>query len=254
MGNAVNTNVNTTVQTNLNRITQTSIANCGANCTQLQSGNTVFLDNSTTGNIEFVQRCTMSADCQIKNSVQAAATAVQQAITNATAKPGWFIGNQINTNVNTTVQVAENVINQTLVSTCNTNANQTQTGNLVFARNSQTGNISFLQDTDTQLQCVLSNLAKGTAATTQKADTFAEAGGIGSAGIIGALLVIALIVIVLAVVTRVGKKTSGEKEEEKRRRQQAQMQQSQQLQPPPRQVTQRAPAIGAQRLPPIPSR
>jgi hypothetical protein len=207
---AVNTSVQTTTQKQLNTITQQSSEACGATCTQIQSNNTVFLNGSTTGNITFNQQCTVDATCQITNSVEASATAVQGAIQSGTAQPAWFLGVlQVNTSVNVSDQEVTNAVSQVMNSTCNNGVSQVQSGNLVYAQNSTTGDIGFTQSTNLTSQCVLSNLAKGTVAATQKSDQYSQAGGIGAAGII--LLII--LVVVIIVVIGLAKAASNKKKE-----------------------------------------
>jgi hypothetical protein len=205
MGIALSTDVQTNIQKTLNSLTQTSSASCSANCTQIQSGNTVFITGSNTGNITFDQTCTVNATCQITNSIEAAATAIQQAQQDGTAKPSFFPGIQVNTTVQTNVSDIVNNINQALDSTCNSGVSQIQTANLIYVQNSTTKDIGFNQNTDLTSQCVLSNLAKGTAQATQKTDQVAEAGGIGAIAI-GAILTIIIIIIAIAAAVAISKK------------------------------------------------
>jgi hypothetical protein len=203
---AVSSTVQDTTQEALNSITQSSSAVCTANCTQIQSGNTIFLNGATTGNITFNQQCTVNATCQITNSIEAAATAVQKAIQSGSASPSWFIGlAQVNTDVQVTDQEVVNQITQSMDSTCNNGASQVQTANLIYVQNSTTGDIGFSQNTDLTSQCILSNLAKGTASSTQQADLYASAGGIGALLIV-AIIVIVVVVVVIAAVVAANKK------------------------------------------------
>jgi hypothetical protein len=200
-----NSTVNQNTQIALNNITQKSSAACSATCEQIQSGNVVFVNGSTTGNITFNQQCTVDATCQITNSIEAAAQAVQAAIQQGSASPSFFIGiATINKAKNVTFQEVQNDITQAIDSTCNNSATQVQTNNLVYAYNSTTGNVGFTQTTDVQSQCVLNNLAQGTATSTQKSDQVANAGGLGSI-IILIIIIIVVIIIVIVVVTVISK-------------------------------------------------
>jgi len=191
---------NSLYQSSLNTISQQAEANCTANCTQIQSGNTVIIENSTVGDIQFIQECTVDATCQIENTLDATAKTIQDSLQRGEAQPGWFYtGVQINESRNKTVQEVRQDIEQRLQSACNATVSQVQTGNLIYAKNSQTGDIGFIQSADLRQNCYLDNSAKAVATTTQKSDQFAQAGGIG-AGLIAAILLIVIAIIVIAVV------------------------------------------------------
>jgi hypothetical protein len=198
---SANTTVQANTQTLLNSITQTSAASCAATCTEVQSGNTVFLINSSAASITFNQSCTVDATCQITNSVQAAANALQKTLQSGTASSSLFssiIG--VNTNVQNANQVIQQAVTQDLDSTCSNGASQVQDANLVYAQDSSTGAIAFNQNSNVTSQCVLSNLAKGTASATQQADLQANAGTTGSATIIAIVVIIAIIIVVFVIV------------------------------------------------------
>ena len=210
---AVNTTYQEATQRTLNDITQKSSAACSANCTQIQTGNVIFLSGSNVGDILFNQECTVNAQCQITQSIEAAAEAVNQAKLAGTAKPAFFLGLlQVNTDVQISKQEIVNTIKQSMDSTCNNGATQIQSNNLIYAQNSTTGDIGFTQTTDVQSQCVLSNLAKGTATATNQADLAAQAGGFGALGL-GGILVLIIIIIIVIVVIVVARKKKGKEGE-----------------------------------------
>src|ERR1019366_7663321 len=203
---AVSSTYQQSTQNILNSITQSSSAACSANCQQIQTGNTIFLSGSTVGNITFDQQCTVNAQCQITQSIESAANAVSQAQIQGTAKPGFFLGLvQVNTNLQISKQDITNAITQTMDSTCSNGATQIQSNNLIYAQNSTTGNIGFTQSSDVISQCVLSNLAKGTASATATTDLSAQAGGFGALGLSSILIIIVIIIIIIVVVVVVNK-------------------------------------------------
>lgn len=202
----VNTTVNKATQKQLNDVMQQSSAACSATCTQIQSGNTVFINGSNVGNITFNQTCTVDAVCTINNNVEASVTAIQKAVAEGTARSSWFGGFGVNTSINVTDQELTTRIKQTLNSTCNNGATQIQQNNLVYVQNSTTGDIGFNQDTNVNSQCVITNNARGTVATTQSADLVATAGGISTALIVAIILIIVGIIIVIALVRGLNKK------------------------------------------------
>jgi preprotein translocase subunit YajC len=193
-----NSVVNENTQIALNSVTQTSIAKCGATCSNVQSGNVVFVNGSTVGNITFNQTCTVDATCQITNSITAAAQAVQGAIQNGTASPSFLAPPiTIDKAKNVTFEEVSDNIYQALDSTCNNGASNVQSNNLVYVYNSTTGDIGFNQNTNVTSQCVLNNLAQGTATSTQKVDQAANAGSSTS------LIILAIIIIVIIIVVAI---------------------------------------------------
>jgi hypothetical protein len=208
MGPQVSTNIQSQTQKTLNSITQSSKAVCATTCNQQQTGNVIFVNGSTTGNITFNQQCTVDASCQITNSIEAAATAVQKVLQSSSAQPSTFYFGlmSVSTNKQSSVQELSNIIAQAMDSTCNNGASQVQSANLIYVNNSTTGDIGFNQDTNLTSQCVLSNLSQATASATQQADQIASAGGLS--GIVIAAIVVAIVVaiIIVVVVGHAGKK------------------------------------------------
>lgn len=207
----VNTTVNKSTQKTLNNIMQTSTAACSATCTQIQSGNVVFINNSNTGNITFNQTCTVNAQCTINNSIEASASTVQKAIQNGSAKSSWFGGFAVNTAINLTNQEIVNTITQSLNSTCNNGVTQVQEGNLIYVNNSTTGDIGFNQESNVNSTCVLNNNARGTVAATQSADQVASSGAAGLGIIIAIIIIIIVIIVIIALVRGLNKKNDGKK-------------------------------------------
>lgn len=214
---AVSSTVQTNNQKSLNSITQASTASCTTTCNQIQSGNTIFITGSNVGNVQFNQQCTVDAKCQIDNSVAASAKSLLDSKQNGTAKPGFFLGlAQVNSNVQINQQDMENIIKQKLDSACNNGATQVQTANLIYVQNSTTKDIGFNQNSDVTSQCILSNLAKGTAEATATNDQFAQAGGFGGGLIAGLIVLIIIIVVIIALVS-----ASNKKKQQKQQQQQS---------------------------------
>lgn len=201
----VNTTVNSATQKQLNTLMQTSTASCNATCSQVQSGNTVYINGSNTGNITFNQTCTVDATCTINNSITATVNAVQNAVAKGTAKSSWFGGVGVNTSINVTNQELTTRIKQTLDSTCNNGVSQIQENNLVYVQNSTTGDIGFNQNSNVNSQCVLNNNARGTVATTQSADLVATASGTSTALIVAIVIIIIAIIVVIVIIKSANK-------------------------------------------------
>jgi len=208
---AVSSTIQSNNQTVLNSISQTASANCSATCNQTQTGNTVFITGSNVGNIQFNQECTVDAKCQIDQSIEAAATAVLDSKQSASAKPGFFLGlAQANTNVQLSKQDIKNIIQTKIDSTCDNGSTQVQSANLIYVQNSTTKDIGFNQNSNVTSQCVITNIAKGTAEATAKNDQFAQAGGLGGGLIAAIILIIVIIIVVVALVAANKKKKEGE--------------------------------------------
>jgi hypothetical protein len=195
--------VNTVADNTLNQVYQVANQSCTASCSNVQSGNTVFLDGSTTGNITFDQTCTASASCSINTTLDNLVTQLQaanQSNSNASTLFGGLNAMSLATNV--TVQNMTNQVQQIMNTICSADVNNLQSDNLVYARNSTTGNIAFVQNGNAQADCIMKNLAIAKADQTQ---TATQSNAITSGGA-AMFVAIAVIIIVLALLSSRKKK------------------------------------------------
>lgn len=205
--------VNESKQTTLNEVYQQSEQVCSASCSNVQSGNTVFLDGSTTGDITFKQVCTASASCVMSNTVESVLDSLQELkqknVTEANMFGGGF--NHMSVNLNLSDQELENRVKQILSTVCEANVDNLQSDNMVYARNSTTGNITFEQNGNAQADCLMTNMAIAKANLRQQADQ----GNSTVAGGTAALIMFALIAIVGAVLAYMSKKDKKAEEDKK---------------------------------------
>lgn len=194
---------NVTAQQTLNQVYQAANSTCTASCSNVQSGNTVFLDGSTTGNITFDQTCTASASCTINTTLDNLVTQLQQAQQSNANTSTLFGGlNAMSIATNVASQDTTNQVKQIMNTICQANVDNLQSDNLVYARNSTTGNIAFTQGGNAQADCVMKNLAIAKADQTQAAT---QSNSI-TAGGIGIFIVIAVIIVALALISSRKKK------------------------------------------------
>lgn len=174
---------------------------CTATCEQIQSGNVVFLDGSTTGNITFNQDCTADAKCAIDNQMEALITQVQDLKqTNATSAS--LFPNFGSVNLNNGTQEIANEVRNIISNTCSADVTQIQSNNMVYARNSTTGDIGFTQNGSATADCILNNIARATLNLNQ---TGAQSNAV-SGFAIGGIIAIIIIVIIIGVVARAANK------------------------------------------------
>jgi hypothetical protein len=195
--------LNNTAQTTLNQVYQTANQSCVASCSNVQSGNTVFLDGSTTGNITFDQTCSASASCTINTTLDNLVTQLQQAQQSNANTSTLFGGlNMMSLASNVSNQSTTNQVQQIMNTVCQADVNNLQSDNMVYARNSTTGDIAFVQNGNAQADCIMTNLAIAKADQTQAAT---QSNTITSGGI-GAMIVIAIIIVALVLISSRKKK------------------------------------------------
>jgi hypothetical protein len=200
--------VNENKQTLLNQIVQKSNETCAATCEDIQSGNVVFLDGSTTGDITFQQNCTADANCMMTQSLQSVSDLMLQLKQGNKTEASMFGGglNIGTVNLNQSDQDIKNQVTQIMQSLCTADVTNVQNGNMVYARNSKTGNISFKQNGNAHADCVMQNSASALAKLHADADQSNATSA--TLGAFGAFIVFA---IVLAVIMGIlGKKKGGD--------------------------------------------
>lgn len=212
MGAAVSTSVANSVQTAVNTTYQSAKNSCDADCNQIISGNVIVLNNSTAGDIQFTQRCTADASCYMKNAVDQAVTAFQDAKVGATAQPALFPGIQVNTTVSSNRQDIVNDLTQVLENICNADVNQTIQDNIIYATDSTLGNIGFLQEGNASARCVMENSARLQLQMSQKGDTTAIAGR--NLSLISSIIFLVIIVVVVIIIINAVRKNTSEKPKE----------------------------------------
>lgn len=211
MGNFLSAQVNQSKQTSLNDVFQASSQACAASCSNVQSGNIVFLDGTTTGDINFVQSCEADANCMMTQALQSLTDQLLTLKQGNQSEANLFGGgfNVGTVNLNLSEQEIKNQVTQIMSALCTADVTNVQNGNIVYARNSKTGNISFKQDGNAKADCVMQNsaTAKAKLAADNTQTNAITAGGIG--GIIGLVILIIIIAVIFGVVTKGGKPPGG---------------------------------------------
>jgi len=89
---AVNTAINLTNQEIVNMISQTLNSTCNNGVSQVQTGNLVYVNNSTTGDIGFNQDSNVNSTCVLNNNARGVVAATQSAsLTASTGAAGLGI-------------------------------------------------------------------------------------------------------------------------------------------------------------------
>lgn len=202
MGAAFSISVNNDIQTQKNTIMQQVQNSCQAVCNQVNSGTLIFLDGSTTGDINFSQTCTVDATCAIDTTLEIITFETQKSIQNGESSPTWFPGLQFNATINNTQEDIRNQYSQAISTVCGTDVEQELSDTVVYAVNSQTGNINFTQDANSTASCVINNSAKASLTLTQDSQQTATAGGTSAGIIIAVIIIVIVIIVVLAIVFR----------------------------------------------------
>lgn len=208
--------VNQSKQKTLNDVYQKSEQTCSASCSNVQSGNTVFLDGTTSGDITFKQVCSASASCVMNNTVQSVLEALQSLKQKNKTEANMFGGgfNHMSVNLNLSDQELENRVKQIVSSNCTADVDNLQSDNMVYARNSTTGNITFEQNGNAQADCIMTNLAIAKANLQQQADQSNSVVAGGTAAIL-AFMIIAVVGAFLAYMSKKNKKDEADAEKKK---------------------------------------
>tara|TARA_R110001632_G_scaffold118753_1_gene231224 strand:+ start:2314 stop:3069 length:756 start_codon:yes stop_codon:yes gene_type:complete len=186
MGNLLSAQANENRQRTLNEVYQTSDQTCQATCVNVQSGNTIFLDGTVSGDITFKQECSVDATCMMDNTIEQVLESLQESQQqNATEASMFGGGFNIGTvNLNLSDQEIENQVRQALNTVCRADVNNLQENNMVYARNSNTGDITFEQSGNAEADCLMTNMAIAKAnlsqANVQSNTTAATMGAFGT--------------------------------------------------------------------------
>lgn len=190
----------------VNKTFQEARNECSAECNQIISGNTIILDGSTAGDVQFTQRCTANAGCYMDNALEQIVTAFQTATAEAEATPPLLnFGISISEAEAYTTNNIKNEMTQVMENICQAEVNQAITDNIVFATDSTLGNIGFTQEGSAVANCVMENAGRMQAQMQQTGSATATA-GLGLGGIIAIIILIVVIVMIIGIVKGAKKK------------------------------------------------
>lgn len=195
----------------VNQTYQEARNECNADCNQIISGNTIILDGSTAGDVNFTQRCEANANCYMDNALEQLVENIQLGTAEADATapllPFGFSITEAEARVENKIR---NEMVQVLTNICQADVTQKITDNIVFATDSTLGNIGFTQEGSATAECVMKNAARMKAANRQEGRATASAGNLFG-GLIGIIMLVVVIVIVIGII-RGAKKKGGEEE------------------------------------------
>lgn len=197
--------MNSSRQTSVNDVYQKSDQICSASCTNIQSGNVIFIDGTTTGDIQFVQECEANAGCMMNNAVDSVMELLQDAKQKGELQASIF-PNFGSISLNLSDQEIRTQVEQALNTVCSANIENQQTDNMIYARNSTTGDIGFRQNGNARANCVMTNSATARLNLQQKGDQQSTIGGIGFGGILGLAIVL---IIIFAILGALGARKKG---------------------------------------------
>ena len=211
-GNWFSAQVNQIKQTNVNEFYQRSEVICTAECENILSGNTIFLDGTTSGDIIFKQRCSAESTCMMRNAVDVIMELVQEFQQNNQTEAGLF-PNFASVNLNLSDQEIRNEVEQILNTVCTADIQNIQNDNMVYARNSSTGDIIFEQEGNAQANCIMANVASADLNLRQTGDQQNSIRSAGLGGINGLVIVAIIIALIIGAVGRAkksGRQSSGD--------------------------------------------
>ena len=197
-GNIFSANVNVAKQEITNDLFTRIENNCNVKCEQSQVGNTIFLDGSTTGDITFNQRCPADITCSNKNSIDELLEQAQK-LKQDNKVTVALLPNFGSINLNTSDAQIRTQIENVISNSCGASVTQNIQGNVVYARNSKTGDIGFVQGANVRANCFFSNSATAKLNMNQVGDQTNSVQGIGTAVIVG-IIIIAIVVLIIGVV------------------------------------------------------
>lgn len=195
MGVTASVSVASTVNTARNQTYQEANNVCSANCSQINTGTTIILNNTTAGNITFTQECEANASCYMKNALDSAVVAVQKAVAASNATPAMFPGTSLNVSAATSVQDINNQLTQIMNNLCTADVQQETSDTMIYATDSTVGNIGFVQKGNATADCVMENAGRMKIQLQQQGNATAQA-GTSTAAIVA--IVIAIIIIAIA--------------------------------------------------------
>lgn len=164
MGANISTNISNSVQNVQNDVMQESTQTCMATCSDISKGETVKIINSQTGNLDFSQKCIVSADCimgqALNSSISDILTSLskQKIDVDQPMLPNLEVN--ANTNTATVTQNTQNVLSQILSANCHSTSENISEGQLIYVENSKTGDIKSTQSGTATSQCAMNNMAK----------------------------------------------------------------------------------------------
>ncbi len=214
MGSNVGQSI-TSTQTISNSALNAVTESCNAQCSEIQSGNTVIIQGSSiSGSVIFDQSCTVAMECEINANLSTTvanilASANGQTSVTANGFPD-FNFNNVNESI-TASQIITNTLTNLIDTTCSNSSNQIMTNNYTYVWDSsiagslqfdQTANVTNSCNLTAQSSIQLSNMAS---MNNNQSSTILDT----TALIIALVVVVIIIVVVIFIIGRFKKKGGG---------------------------------------------
>jgi hypothetical protein len=184
-----------------------STEKCDATCNQSNTGNVVIIEGGETiGDVDILNNtCTVNAKCIMQNTVSTdianvVSATLQQKNTDVTSLFSGFKDDQ--NNVAITSQNISNYITQVLVSTCQSDSWQNNSGNFFYFGDNAGNIIALNNNGNVSASCTMTNLSKIT--VSNKATSEVTQSNVA----VGGFILFAIILIIILLLTR-GKKGGG---------------------------------------------
>jgi hypothetical protein len=163
------------IQSVTDNIFQSTQEICTADCTAIQSGNTIIISGSDTGNVNLTNQCSASASCamnqQLNNQVSSIMSALaEQENTTSSLWPVSFKFDNKNNKV-TIRQAITNNITQLMQSICQSTSDNIQDNNVIVFTDSSGGNITLSNKGSANSTCTMNNVARQVAFNQQTSKT-----------------------------------------------------------------------------------
>nr|QBK90939.1 MAG: lipid membrane protein [Pithovirus LCPAC201] len=163
------------IQTITNNIFEDSSEVCIAKCTAIQSGDTIIISGSTTGNVTLTNQCEASASCAMNQQLDSQVADIMKALAQQTNTSSsiWPVSFKFdNKNNSVTIrQAITNNITQIMESICQSTDTNIQENDVIVFTDSEGGNITLSNQGSANSTCTLNNVARQVVFNQQTAKT-----------------------------------------------------------------------------------
>ncbi len=189
-----------------NDILQAAKLKCTVSCSNISSGNTVIIQDSTVGDLDFSQTCSITGSkCLMKahfdSNLESILTDLSEQGSGSANGFGFNVGNLNINDQNLDVSLhVKNQMTQMIDSMCEVSNTNITENHFLFINRSTVGNVTFAQTGSvTNSDCIMDITAKSVVKTEETTKSKQGIGSGGLAGIIG-LIAMVILVIMLAIV------------------------------------------------------
>lgn len=184
-----------------NSILQSANSTCTISCKNVQSGNTVIIEDTTLGDVDFSQTCAVTgSNCVIKTYLDSNLSNILDNMSQQTSASKSGIGFSmggigINDQSQKVRQHVRNSVTQLINSACKIEATNVSENNYYYIKGVTMGDFKLVQKGEvTNADCIMDTVAKSVAATSMKS---ANSQGFNGTTLNAIIMVIVLILIVV---------------------------------------------------------